>query len=189
MTLNTINMDKIKHTKDNSGYTGLNVNVMWLYVAMVLLTGFTVMLYLVSESPIIDNVSRYISTHDDSIHIAHGLLDINPYRTHNGTHGTNNATSESLRTELYRVPNVMHYVWYSLEGNGREFVFVNYLSVLSAYHVQRPDHIMFHCNRPPVTSAWWRQLLRDVPVIIVHEQIEVSHHSVISEQIIFIIVI
>ena len=47
--------------------------------------------------------------------------------------------------------------------------FVEYMSILSVYRVQRPDQIQFHCSRlPGVEDYWWTRLWREIPLKIVH---------------------
>ena len=62
-----------------------------------------------------------------------------------------------------RIPNIVHFIWFDTKDK-REFGFVNYLSVLSAYRIQKPDQIMFHCDRAPTVDKWWTQLSREVPL-------------------------
>lgn len=55
-------------------------------------------------------------------------------------------------TQTYKIPNIIHYVWYT-EGN-KELQFHHLLSMLSVYKIQKPEKIYFHTNREPVGKYW-----------------------------------
>ena len=77
-----------------------------------------------------------------------------------------------------RIPNIVHFIWFDTKDK-REFGFVNYLSVLSAYRIQKPDEIMFHCDRAPTADKWWTQLSREVPLthLRVNIQTQMMSHT------------
>ena len=64
----------------------------------------------------------------------------------------------------YLVPNIVHFIHFKGQ---KDFKFVNYLSILSAYKVQKPQLIMLHCDHIP-TGAWWKRLWREVPLRLTH---------------------
>ncbi len=64
----------------------------------------------------------------------------------------------------YRVPNIVHFIWF---GEKKEMKFLNYVSITSAYKIQRPDVIMFHCDNLPM-GEWWDRIWREVPLKIVY---------------------
>ena len=51
------------------------------------------------------------------------------------------------------IPNIVHFV-YGLEEQEYDFLFVYYLSVLSAKLINNPDKIYFHYTHKP-TGKWW----------------------------------
>lgn len=66
------------------------------------------------------------------------------------------------------VPNIVHFIWFA-DNSNREMSFLNYVSILSAYKVQQPDVIMFHCNFLP-SGKWWGKLWRTIPLKIVFKE-------------------
>jgi len=65
-----------------------------------------------------------------------------------------------MTSPLYVVPNVVHFIWFA-DSASKQMTFINYVSVLSAHRVQKPDSIWFHCNHLP-TGDWWERLWREV---------------------------
>ena len=63
-------------------------------------------------------------------------------------------------TSLYVVPNIVHFIWFS-EGSSKQLTFINYVSIVSAYRIQKPDRLLFHCNHLP-TGLWWDRLWKEV---------------------------
>jgi len=63
-------------------------------------------------------------------------------------------------TSLYVVPNIVHFIWFTVTGN-KQLTFINYMSIVSAHRVQKPDGIWFHCSHLP-TGEWWERLWREV---------------------------
>ncbi|KAJ8311505.1 hypothetical protein KUTeg_010860 [Tegillarca granosa] len=58
----------------------------------------------------------------------------------------------SFRTsQMYVVPNIVHFVWF---GKDSEWYFHQFLSVLSAYKNIKPNIIYFHCDNEPI-GEWW----------------------------------
>ena len=72
----------------------------------------------------------------------------------------------SKPTPVYKVPNIVHFIWF---GENREMKFLNYISILSAHRIQKPDAIFLHCNHLPV-GQWWEKLWREVPIKIYHRE-------------------
>lgn len=66
------------------------------------------------------------------------------------------------------VPNIVHFIWFATDVV-REVSFLNYISIKSAYQIQRPDAILFHCNQMP-SGLWWQRLWTEVPLTIVYRQ-------------------
>lgn len=60
-----------------------------------------------------------------------------------------------------RVPNVVRFV---LFGHNVTFNFLNYLSVLSVYRVQKPDSIVLYVDYPPV-GEYWMRALKEIPIL------------------------
>jgi hypothetical protein len=50
--------------------------------------------------------------------------------------------------------------------------FIDYMSILSVYRIQRPDEIQFHCSRlPDAEDLWWSRLWKEIPLkIMFHEK-------------------
>jgi len=63
-------------------------------------------------------------------------------------------------TSLYVVPNVVHFIWFT-DDDDKQLTFLNYISIVSAHRVHKPDSILFHCNRLP-TGPWWDRLWKEV---------------------------
>jgi hypothetical protein len=51
-----------------------------------------------------------------------------------------------------RIPAIFHFIYVG----GRPFSFIHYLAVLTAWKVNRPDHIFFHHTEEP-TGIWWEK--------------------------------
>lgn len=60
------------------------------------------------------------------------------------------------------IPNIFHFMWY-YEGE-RKFGLTDYLAVISAYNVNQPDTIYFHCDQVP-TGPWWDMLGGKVRIV------------------------
>ena len=71
---------------------------------------------------------------------------------------------QSENGSIYLVPNIVHFIWF---GKGKKMSFVNYVSILSAHRMHRPDVIMLHCNHLPV-GQWWARLKQEIPLKITH---------------------
>jgi len=57
-----------------------------------------------------------------------------------------------------RVPNIFHFVFLIDESFGiKEFSLVHYLAIKSAYELNQPDKIFFHCNHEP-KSIWFEKI-------------------------------
>ena len=68
------------------------------------------------------------------------------------------------RSVEYKVPNIVHYIWYP--GHRiRLLSFHHMLSIVSAYQVLRPDVIYFHTDRVP-TGRYW-EAVRQIPTFTV----------------------
>jgi len=66
------------------------------------------------------------------------------------------------KNTFYVVPNIVHFIWFS-NSDDRKMSFINYISIRSAHRIQKPDQILFHCNRLPV-GYWWDRLWREVRI-------------------------
>ena len=64
----------------------------------------------------------------------------------------------------FRVPNIVHYCWYTNEP--RSMRYIDYLSVLSAVKVLKPDKIYIHMNMEPVGRHW--DAIRKLPRVAIH---------------------
>ena len=75
-------------------------------------------------------------------------------------------------TSLYVVPNVVHFIWFS-DGADKKLTFINYVSILSAHRIQKPDGILLHCNHLPA-GPWWERLWREVSRVTRVEKLRVT---------------
>jgi hypothetical protein len=57
------------------------------------------------------------------------------------------------------IPNVIHFI----DVGGREFSFTHYLVVMSAYKVNTPENICYHCGIEP-QGKWWETVKKYVTV-------------------------
>ena len=62
-----------------------------------------------------------------------------------------------------KIPNIIHFV-FGLKPQEEEFCFVYYLSVLSAYIVNRPKIIYFYYHYEPY-GKWWERLKEKIKVL------------------------
>ena len=77
------------------------------------------------------------------------------------------------RLNKNKIPNIIHFV-FGLKPQKDEFLFVYYLSILSAYIVNKPDNIFFYYYYEPY-GEWWDRLKEKIPVII-FERVELQTH-------------
>jgi len=80
-------------------------------------------------------------------------------------------------TSLAVVPNIVHFIWFDDNGD-KKMTFINYVSIVSAYRIQKPDSIWFHCNHLP-TGQWWERLWKEVksrriPKCLIFESAELN---------------
>jgi len=68
------------------------------------------------------------------------------------------------------IPNIIHFVYIY----NTEFSYSKYLSILSAYIVNKPEKIYIYYNDEPF-GKWWEKLKNRVPVLIV-EKVELPTH-------------
>ena len=61
------------------------------------------------------------------------------------------------------IPNIIHFV-FGLKPQENEFMFVYYLSILSAYIVNKPEKIYFYYHYKPY-GKWWDRLSEQIPII------------------------
>ena len=66
-------------------------------------------------------------------------------------------------TSHYVVPSVVHFIWFA-DSADKQLTFLNYISIISAHRIQKPDSILFHCNRLP-TGQWWERLWKEVKAL------------------------
>ena len=78
-----------------------------------------------------------------------------------------------LYTFKNKIPNIIHFI-FGLKPQKEEFLFIYYLSVLSAYIINKPDRIYFYYHYEP-NGKWWERLKEKIPVII-FEKVEIPTH-------------
>ena len=64
----------------------------------------------------------------------------------------------------YVVPNTVHFIWFDDKGD-KKMTFINYISIVSAHRIQKPDNILFHCNHLP-NGQWWERLCKEVRLLL-----------------------
>jgi hypothetical protein len=89
-------------------------------------------------------------------------------------HALLNAGSKG-NLSAYVVPNVVHFIWFRTKAE-QEMSFLNYISIVSAYRIQKPERLLFHCNFLP-SGEWWNRLWKDVPLQIVHREPPATIHG------------
>jgi len=63
-------------------------------------------------------------------------------------------------------------------NNSTKMLFTEFLSVLSAYRIQQPDSVWFHCSRlPDVNDFHWRQLWKVVPLTVLYHDPQTGQHG------------
>lgn len=72
-----------------------------------------------------------------------------------------------------KIPNIIHFI-FGLKPQKEEFLFIYYLSVLSAYIVNKPDKIYFYYYYEPY-GKWWDRLKYKIPDIV-FEKVELPSH-------------
>ena len=72
-----------------------------------------------------------------------------------------------------KIPNIMHFI-FGLKPQNEEFLFIYYLSILSAYIVNSPEKIYFYYHYEPY-GEWWNRLKEKIPVIV-FEKVELPTH-------------
>ena len=55
------------------------------------------------------------------------------------------AAANGRKGSLYVVPNVVHFIWFA-DNATKPLTFINYVSVVSAHRIQRPDSIWLHIS-------------------------------------------
>ncbi|CAB4155580.1 Glycosyltransferase, DXD sugar-binding motif [uncultured Caudovirales phage] len=55
------------------------------------------------------------------------------------------------------IPNVVHFIYFNGPGS-REFGFVNYMAIRTAYEVQKPDALYLYYNTEPVGNPHWDRM-------------------------------
>ncbi|ELU02943.1 hypothetical protein CAPTEDRAFT_197966 [Capitella teleta] len=72
---------------------------------------------------------------------------------------------EVVAEEEYKIPNIVHYVWYATTS--KHFEFHQMLSVFSAFKMLQPDSIYFHTNMQPY-GKYWDRVMNLPSLSIVH---------------------
>lgn len=69
---------------------------------------------------------------------------------------SNKISDDNLDNKINKIPNIIHFV-YGLKEQNDEFELYRYLSILSAYYVNKPDKIYFHYYYEPY-GYWWDKI-------------------------------
>lgn len=62
------------------------------------------------------------------------------------------------------IPNIIHFMYF-IGPNSREFGFINYLAVRTAFEIQKPDTIYFYYNLEPVNNKNWNRMKKYVTMV------------------------
>ena len=76
---------------------------------------------------------------------------------------TGNSSLDNIREDQFVVPNIVHFVFFSIRNN-KTFTLLNALAVMSAARYIRPSVIHVHGDRKP-PGEWWTRLARVVPTL------------------------
>jgi hypothetical protein len=71
------------------------------------------------------------------------------------------AAADGISAPDFAIPNVVHYVWFSLEKSGYEFKFLYYVGFVGVQRFIEPDAIFVHGNSMP-TGRWWNRTVSEV---------------------------
>ncbi len=63
-----------------------------------------------------------------------------------------------------KIPNIIHFMYF-IGPNSREFGFINYLAVRTAYEVQKPKIIYFYYNNEPSNNINWERMKQYVTMV------------------------
>ena len=77
--------------------------------------------------------------------------------------------------DSYVIPNIVHFIWFA-KHETKEMTFLNFISILSAYKIQKPDTIYLHCNHLP-SGQWWERLWQEVPIRLVFKEPPTTIHG------------
>jgi hypothetical protein len=69
------------------------------------------------------------------------------------------------------IPNIIHFMYFTGPGS-REFSFINYLAVRSAFDVQKPDVIYFYYDVEPVNNIHWNNMKQYVTMVKIDKLLE-----------------
>ncbi|MBI51608.1 MAG: hypothetical protein CL779_00115 [Chloroflexi bacterium] len=72
-----------------------------------------------------------------------------------------------------KIPNHIHFI-FGLKKQNEDFLFTYYLSVLSAYIVNKPEKIYFYYHYLP-KGKWWDRMKEKIPILIL-EKVELPTH-------------
>jgi glycosyltransferase involved in cell wall biosynthesis len=62
------------------------------------------------------------------------------------------------------IPNIIHFIFF-FGPKSRPFGIINYLSVIAAYEIQKPDKIYFYYNEEPVGNKYWDGMKKYVEMV------------------------
>ena len=133
-----------------------------LVCLMLLLTGFIAGVLLNYNGLVLENIHLRMDLRMEDMGntsaVAHRLLLHLP-------HGFRLSHHHAVQDQ-YVVPNIVHFIWF---GENKTMSLINYVSILSAHKMQKPDVLMLHCDHLPV-GEYWERLWRQVPIKIMHRQ-------------------
>lgn len=76
----------------------------------------------------------------------------------NNLNSLNDIIQEIHNTKNDKIPNIVHYI-YGLDEQKDEFLFINYISLLSNVLINKPEIIYFHYQYEPY-GYWWNKIKR-----------------------------
>lgn len=121
------------------------------------------LLMLLSVGVVFGIVINYFGLIFEQIHVD---VNLHVHDNGNSTHMQRVHNLPKIADDGLVVPNIVHFIWF---GKEKKMSFINYVSILSAHKIQKPDKIMLHCNHLPV-GDYWDRIWKEVPITIKHKE-------------------
>ena len=78
------------------------------------------------------------------------------------------------------IPKIFHFIYFYPEGRREnEFSLTNYLSMKSAYALNKPSKMYFHINREPEPNVWWEKAKNLVEIKLIEPPAKVFDKDLI----------
>jgi len=83
----------------------------------------------------------------------------------------------TIEGNLKKIPNIVHFIYF-YGPKSRDFSYINYLAVKSAFDVQRPDKIYFYYNEEPKNNIHWDKMKQYVEMVRIDPPTDIGDISV-----------